>query len=150
MQICILYGTESGNAERLAGDLGKAIGSEHQWRVVDLGDIDPADLSVDETHIFITSTYGDGLLGETGQIFYEALEESDVDLDGLRYAIFGLGDSSYEDTYNQGSSLLDALLTEHGATRFGEFGLHDDGGFERKKDVALAWLPGVLAEAANH
>ncbi|HXH33135.1 MAG TPA: flavodoxin domain-containing protein [Plantibacter sp.] len=147
MKIVILYGTESGNAERLAGDLGKAIGTKHEWRVVDLGDISPDELSVDEIHIFITSTYGDGLLGETGQIFYEALEEAGTELDGLKYAIFGLGDSSYEDTYNQGSSLLDALLSEHGATRFGEFGLHDDSGFERKKDIALAWLPGVLADA---
>jgi MioC protein len=56
-------------------------------------------------------------------------------------------DTFYEETYSQGSEVLDRPLTELGAVRVGDYGRHDASSWDLGSDVALEWLPGVALEA---
>ncbi|OAV51026.1 flavodoxin domain-containing protein [Enteractinococcus helveticum] len=148
MKIQILYGTESGNAELLAMDLEEHISSEgdHDVELADLQEFEVDALNPETYYIIACSTHGEGELPYTAQGFYENLVEASPNLEGLHYAMFGLGDRFYEDTYSQGSEVLDTKLTELGATRVGEYGRHDASSLEvTPSDAALEWLPQALA-----
>jgi len=144
MNITVLYGTESGNSELIAEDLGDKLREEHECSVHDLQDFDPASFLPESFYIVVCSTHGEGELPNTAQPFFAALNEQDPDLTGIRYAMFGLGDTFYEETYSHGSEILDKLLTELGAKRVGEYGRHDASSWDLGTDLALEWLPGAL------
>jgi sulfite reductase alpha subunit-like flavoprotein len=71
-----------------------------------------------------------------------------VQLGGVRYAMFGMGDRSYEKTYSRGSEMVDEALAACGAVRVGEYGRHDAGGPISATEAAVDWVSGVLAEMA--
>ena len=59
--ITILFGTQSGNAEKCAEQLGKILKKRKIVnRVVDMGDFNPKDLAKEQFVIIVTSTFGDG------------------------------------------------------------------------------------------
>lgn len=150
MKITVLYGTESGNSELIAEDLGAKIReSEAEVEVFDLQDFDPAALTPDSFYIVVCSTHGEGDPPNTALPFIEAFDAALPDLAGMRYAMFGLGDSFYEETYSQGSEHLDRRFTQQGAERVGDYGRHDASSWDLPSDVALEWLPGVLEAAGQ-
>ncbi len=147
MKITVLYGTESGNSELIAEDLGAKLRETHEAvDVYDLQDFDPADLNADTFYLVVCSTHGEGDLPNTALPFAEKFDEVLPDLSGVRYAMFGLGDSFY-DTYSQGSEHIDRRFAAQGAERVGEYGRHDASSWDLPSDVALEWLPGVLDAA---
>lgn len=159
MPVTILFGTESGGAELVAEELHRmletgtdaaeadgAVGAGIEVR--DLAGTEPADLKPDRLNLIVCSTYGDGEVPTSARPFYEGLRTSGVRLDGVRYAIFGMGDRSYDKTYSRGSELVDEALAACGASRIGEYGRHDAGGAISAADAAVEWAAGVLAEAA--
>lgn len=149
MKFTVLYGTESGNSELIADDLAAKLREEHDdVEVSDLQNVDPAALDVERFTIIVCSTHGEGDLPNTAIPFAEAFDAALPDLTGLRYAMFGLGDTFYEETYSQGSEHLDRRFAQQGAVRVGEYGRHDASSWDLGSDVALAWLPTVLEEAA--
>ncbi|MBO1902169.1 flavodoxin domain-containing protein [Leucobacter weissii] len=149
MKITVLYGTESGNSELIAEDLGaKLRETVDEVEVFDLQNVDPADLTSDSFYIVVCSTHGEGDLPNTAIPFAEAFDAALPDLSGVRYAMFGLGDSFYEETYSQGSEHIDRRFAAQGAERVGEYGRHDASSWDLGSDVALEWLPAVLDEAA--
>ena len=146
MKIVILFGTESGTSEFVANDLADAIADFDDSIEVEVGDMADrfvGDIDIDALHLIICATYGEGDLPASAKPFYAELQGERPDLTGLRYAMFGLGDSSYEDTYSQGSEIIDAIFTELGATRVGEYGRHDATGRDDATGVALTWLEGL-------
>ncbi len=150
MKITVLYGTESGNSELIAEDLGAKLRETHDdVEVHDLQDFDPADLTPERFTIVVCSTHGDGDLPNTAIPFAEVFDASPPDLTGVRYAMFGLGDTFYEDTYSQGSEHIDRRFAAQGAVRVGEYGRHDASSWDLGSDVALEWLPGVLEAASE-
>ena len=145
MKFTVLYGTESGNAELIADDLGAQLRESHdEVEVFDLQDFDPAALSPDTFYVIVCSTHGEGDLPNTAIPFAEAFDQALPDLTGVRYAMFGLGDTFYEGTYSQGSEHIDRRFAAQGAERVGEYGRHDASSWDLPSDVALEWLPGIL------
>ncbi|MGF3057139.1 flavodoxin domain-containing protein [Microbacterium sp. YY-01] len=156
MKIVILFGTESGTSEFVSNDLADAIADfddNIEVEVSDMADQFVGDIDLDAFHLIVCATYGEGDLPASAKPLYAELQGERPDLTGLRYAMFGLGDSSYEDTYSLGSEIIDKILAELGATRVGEYGRHDATGRDDATDVALAWLEGlqqsVLTAHAN-
>lgn len=148
MKFTVLYGTESGNSELIAEDLGaKLRETSDQVEVHDLQDFDPNAITPDALYLVVCSTHGEGDLPNTAIPFVEAFDAALPDLTGVRYAMFGLGDTFYEDTYSQGSEHIDRRFTAQGAVRIGEYGRHDASSWDLPSDVALEWLPGVLEAA---
>lgn len=148
MKLIVLYGTESGNSELVAEDLSEKLREDHDdVEIFDMQHFDPADLSAENFYFVICSTHGEGELPNSAVPFAEAFDELLPDLSGLRYAMFGLGDTYYADTYSQGSEHIDRRFAAQGAERVGEYGRHDASGWDLPSDVALEWLPGALEAA---
>ncbi|MCU4298460.1 nitric oxide synthase [Brevibacterium permense] len=148
MNIVVLYGTESGNSELIAQDLSDKINADGQSaEVFDLQDFEPESITAENFYIIVCSTHGDGELPNTAQDFFAKFSDFEGDLTGVRYAMFGLGDSFYEETYSQGSEHIDRRFTELGAERVGEYGRHDASSWDLPSDVALEWLPSVVSAA---
>ncbi|WP_024356095.1 cytochrome P450 [Leucobacter chironomi] len=144
----ILFGTESGGAELVADELARAFGEAADLVVRDLAEVRAADLDPSRMHLVICSTYGDGEVPSAAQPFVRQLTDERPRLAGVRYAVFGMGDRSYERTYSRGSELVDEALQACGATRVGEYGRHDAGGSIPAAEAARDWAAGVFAEVA--
>lgn len=157
LPVTVAFATESGGAELAAEDLSRslaAIGdSERSAKLLDLSASDPesagAVLYPSRLHLIICSTYGDGELPTEVREWHDRLRSELPDLSALRYAILGMGDSSYTKTYSRGAELLDETLHACGARRVGEFGRHDASGDVDASTAALEWSEGVLAEATE-
>lgn len=148
MQIAILYGTETGNAEMLAEDIADHL-SDHDASVTNLADFDPTDFDPDTFYVIVSSTYGDGELPASAQPFAERMAAQKPDLAGIRFAVFGMGDSEYPETFNFGGKRMEELLTSAGAEMVGERVTHDASGSDMADDLALPWVEGVLAERVS-
>ena len=146
MQIGIYYGSETGNAEMLCEDIEAELGEGYQCDIKPLSDVDPAEFDTETFYIFVTSTYGNGDLPTTALPFEDALKEGQPDLAGVRFAIFGLGDMVFSETFNHGSKKLAEMLVERGAVQVGERGIHDASSFEMPEDIALPWVQTILPQ----
>lgn len=151
MKMHVLFGTESGNAEMAAEDIAASVRDGGQdVEVHDLSDFSISELQHDSMYVFICSTYGEGDLPNTALPFFADLSIVGPDLSGMRYAIFGLGDTFYTETYSQGATKLDDKLRSLGAERIGEFGRYDASTWEPVGEKAVEWFSGVLTELAVH
>jgi MioC protein len=140
----VLFGTESGNAELVADDISDTFNSAGVTaEVVAMEDFDVADLPDAGTVVVVTSTYGEGELPATTAPFQEALLAANPDLSRLRFAAFGLGDSTYV-TYNNAIGILTKDLSGLGAQQIGEIGRHDAVSGDSFTDVAVAWAKTIV------
>jgi len=121
MQLTVLYGSETGNAERLASSAAeKAANAGMAVRVVDMADYQVRELRDEQLLIIVTATHGEGSPPEPATGFYEYLHGRKAPaLDGLKFAVLALGDSSYEHFCQTGRD-FDARLEVLGATRLQE------------------------------
>ena len=139
MNIAVLYGTETGNAEMLAEDVAAHLEGGNDVTCTNLSDFAPADFTPDQFYLVICSTYGDGELPSSAKPFAEAMEQARPDLAGIHFAIFGLGDAEYDATHNFGSQIVADLLKGRGATQVGERVIHDASGAHMADDLAFQW-----------
>ena len=114
--LTILFGSESGNSEGLAAEAAKrARRAGIRARVVDMADASPAALEGDL--LLIASTWGDGDPPERAVAFREGLLAGSMPrLDGSRFGVCALGDTSYEKFCAFGKE-LDARFEALGASR---------------------------------
>ncbi|GAA4732163.1 diflavin oxidoreductase [Flavisolibacter ginsenosidimutans] len=95
-RITLAYGTETGNAKKLAIALaGKAKKSGVQVKLVSLDQYKPADLLKEELFFVVISTQGEGEPPVGAKKFYDALFAGGLALPNLKYAVLGLGDAAY-------------------------------------------------------
>ncbi|NWR61800.1 TYW1 synthase, partial [Bucorvus abyssinicus] len=126
----IFYGSQTGTAKRFAKGLAEAVVFLNlPVEVISMGDYDPDDRLLEETTsrnvcVFLVATYTDGQPAESAAWFCKWLEEAANDfrfgksfLKGLRYAVFGLGNSVYVDHYNTVGRNTDRWLWMLGARR---------------------------------
>lgn len=148
MQISLLYGTETGNAEMLAEDIAGHLDG-HDVVVTNLCDVDPLGFDTQTLYLLVTSTYGEGELPASAKPFGTAMAAQAPDLTGVRFAVFGLGDSAYPETFNFGGKALEEILTNAGATPLSARVAHDASGGDMADDLALPWADAVVAEATK-
>lgn len=140
--LTVLFGSESGNAESLADQTVKtAAKAGFKAKAVSMGDIQPAKLKGVENLLVIVSTWGEGDPPENSVDFVETLmSDKAPKLEGTRFSVLGLGDTSYEHFCKMGID-IDARLEALGAQRV----------FDRKDcdvdfdDDYAAWSQGALA-----
>ncbi|MDA8249818.1 MAG: flavodoxin domain-containing protein [Rhodospirillales bacterium] len=145
LPLTILYATESGNAESLAGRArGVAARAGFTARVLDMADATPADLAGVRNLLVIASTWGEGDPPQRAAGFYGALLAADAPrLPDLRYSVLALGDRAYANFCLTGQR-IDARLAELGATRVAAR-TDCDLDFEAP---AQQWLDGALHDIA--
>ncbi|NWT08690.1 TYW1 synthase, partial [Vireo altiloquus] len=126
----VFYGSQTGTAKRFAKALAEAVNSLNlPVEVINMGDYDPEDGLSEETSsrnicVFLVATYTEGQPPESAAWFCKWLEEAANDfrvgksfLQGLRYAVFGLGNSAYADHYNTVGRRMDRWLWMLSASR---------------------------------
>nr|XP_022918376.1 NADPH--cytochrome P450 reductase isoform X1 [Onthophagus taurus] len=129
--LVVFYGSQTGTGEEFAGRLAKE-GMRYNLKgmVADPEECDMEELVnlkniPNSLAVFCMATYGEGDPTDNAMEFYEWLQNGDADLSGLNYAVFGLGNKTYEH-YNAVAIYMDKRLEELGATRVFELGLGDD------------------------
>ncbi|GAA4300710.1 assimilatory sulfite reductase (NADPH) flavoprotein subunit [Compostibacter hankyongensis] len=109
--VYILYGTHTGNSERLAGEAAKRI--KAAGRAVKVSDMDSfkiKELSDTDQLLIIVSTDGDGEPPVQAEDFLQYLQSSKArKLDHLSYSILALGDTSYTYFCKTGKDFEEAL-----------------------------------------
>ncbi|NKY55668.1 flavodoxin domain-containing protein [Nocardia flavorosea] len=124
MRIVVLFGSEMGTAEKVAEAMAEEL-TGYETVVFDMSEFDLADLDSEAFHVIVCSTYGDGDLPTGAEPFFDALDAQQPDLTGLRFAVFGLGDSVYDNTFNRGGEIAAEKLTALGGIQVGDHARHD-------------------------
>ncbi len=110
-EIPVLYGTETGNAEYCADILADRMREEgFTAKSIDMEDFDPASLASERMIIVITSTYGNGDAPSNAEELLEHLQTEALNLSHLRFAVCGLGDTSFSHFAQCGKDFEKALL----------------------------------------
>jgi len=91
----IIYGSSTGNTEKLAQILAKDLEQRFTVTLKDVVDAQPKDMVANDLIVLGSSTWSDGELQEDFQDFYD--EMTSVDLKGKKAAVFGTGDSSWDE-----------------------------------------------------
>ena len=116
--VTILFGSETGNAEGLAQNLSQMLkGRNVPNKVYGMDAYKHKNLSKESRLLLLTSTWGEGEPPENAVDFYQfVMSEKAPDLKNLEYAVFSLGDSSYEHFCKTGKD-FDSRFEQLGAQR---------------------------------
>ncbi|QXF32410.1 assimilatory sulfite reductase (NADPH) flavoprotein subunit [Photorhabdus luminescens] len=144
--ITLISASQTGNARRLAEQLRDDLSAEKlNVNLVNAGDYKFKQIAQEKALIIIASTQGEGEPAEEAVALYKYLYSKKAPkLDGTAFAVFGLGDTSYE-RFCQAGKDFDNRLNELGAQRLLE---RVDGDVEYQQ-VAAQWrqqLTGVLKQ----
>ncbi|KAK9790549.1 hypothetical protein WJX73_010811 [Symbiochloris irregularis] len=146
--LLILFGSQTGNAQ----DVAESVGRSAQLRqltstVVAMDAFDIARLHEQVAVIFIASTTGQGETPDNMKQFWRFLLRKSLPTDalnGMQHAVFGLGDSGYQQ-YNTVAKKLDRRLAALGSAALLERGLGDDQHFSGYDSALFPWLEQLWA-----
>ena len=143
--LTVLFASESGNSERLAGDVAKAARKQgFKPKVVDFADLDIADLGSTKKLLVIAATWGEGEPpGRAARGYGALMGEAAPRLEGVEFGVLALGDTAYVEFCAIGKA-IDARLEALGARRAVER-VDLDLDFEAG---ASAWIKGALTTLA--
>lgn len=141
-EVTILFGSQTGNAQRLAQSFSKQLlGRELKVTLSSMSDFKPKDLKKVEDLLIVVSTTGEGVPPDNALPFYEFLHGRKAPkLEGLRFAVLALGDTSYEFFCKPGKD-FDQRLEELGGERICER-VDCDGDYD---ESAAEWFANVLS-----
>ncbi|MGU3546364.1 diflavin oxidoreductase [Methylobacterium sp. A52T] len=119
--LTVIYASESGNSEALAGSVAKLARKQgFKPKVVDFADLDVATLPKAGKLIAIAATWGEGEPpARAVRAYGELMGEGAPRLDGVEFAVLSLGDTSYAEFCAIGKA-LDARFEALGAKRAAE------------------------------
>ncbi|MDU1142939.1 assimilatory sulfite reductase (NADPH) flavoprotein subunit [Aeromonas rivipollensis] len=134
--LTILYGSQTGNAKGVASAI-QAQAKAHGLPVTltSMADYKPKQLKKESHLLVVVSTYGEGEPPESAVDLFEQLKKGKIGkLEGLKFAVLGLGDSSYEFFCQTGKD-FDGFLSKAGAERIHELASLD----VDYQEAASAW-----------
>lgn len=122
----ILYGSNQGTcqalAQRLASEANSTLGFDAHVQEMDAA---INKLSRDIPTIVITSSY-EGEPPDNALQFAQALRgPSELNMEGVKYAVFGCGNKDWHDTFHRIPKLVDSMMQTHGGQRIASIGLSD-------------------------
>lgn len=139
--VTVLYASQTGNSRSVAEALVERSESRGlNIRLLSVDQYKPRDLLKEKLLLLVVSTHGEGEPPESAQELFRFLHGKRApQLRELRYAVFGLGDSSYEH-FCKTARDFDQRLEELGASRILER-VDADLNFQSESEN---WVPAVL------
>ncbi|KAK1800367.1 hypothetical protein P4O66_005591 [Electrophorus voltai] len=129
--IVVFYGSQTGTAEGFSNRLVKdARDYGMKGMVADPKEYDMSELChlpeiTNSLAVFCMATYGEGEPTDNAQDFYNWMQSTGNSLEGVHFAVFGLGNKTYEQ-FNTIGIYTDQRLAELGATRVFDLGIGDE------------------------
>ncbi len=141
-EVTVLFGSQTGNSQKLAKKLSEKLKEQgFQPTLSSMSDFKPNTLKKVENLLILVSTHGEGEPPDHALSFYEFLHSKRApQLEGLRFSVLALGDTSYEFFCQTGKD-FDKRLEELGGKRL-TARVDCDVDFE---DSAAEWMDRVLA-----
>src|SRR5690348_9786462 len=95
--LTIVFASESGNSEKLAGDIAKAARkSGLKPTIIDMADLEMPALTAAKRLVVIAATWGEGEPpGRAVRAYNELMGEGAPRLDGVEFGVLALGDTAY-------------------------------------------------------
>ena len=144
-KITIAYGTETGNAKKLATDFAaQAKKKGIQAKLVGLEQYRLNDLSKEEYFFTVISTQGDGEPPAGAKKFYDHIHQGELKLDRLKYSVLALGDTAYPLFCKAGED-VDQQLQKAGGQRIVDLRKCDT----NYEDEAGSWFDEILRRLDN-
>ena len=105
--LTIVYASESGNSERLAGDIAKVARKNGlKPTIVDMAELDVASLANARRLVVIAATWGEGdPPARVARVYAELMSEKAPRLDGAEFGVLALGDTAYVEFCAVGKAL---------------------------------------------
>ncbi|EFO27526.2 FAD binding domain-containing protein [Loa loa] len=151
-KVLIIYGSQTGTAEELAGRLSKDVQNYGQKALL----LDPEEMNVEDFEkikeipgvllILFMATYGEGDPTDNAQEFYQHVLNTDLNLTGVNFAVFGLGNKTYGH-FNEIAKYFNRRMEEFGATRIYSLGLGDDD--RNLEEDFMRWREGFWSAITN-
>jgi flavodoxin short chain len=136
-KILVTYGSLTGNTEVVASYLQEQLQAAGHDCALENGFEVMADSLKDYDLVIIGgSTWGDGELNPISEEFLANLDSSGIRLDGVKFSVFGLGESHYE-FFCTGADTIDKKFQELGGERIGE--LHKIDGMPELEILDACW-----------
>lgn len=139
----VVYGSSTGTCQSIAETIAEKLGAE----VVDVANLDDAQVNEAENLILGTSTWG---AGEVQDDWYDGLNKlKKLDLNGKTVALFGCGDcESYGDTFCGGMDEIYSALQGKGVKFVGQVST-DDYTFDDSAAVVDGKFVGLALDDIN-
>ena len=139
--LTILYGSQTGNAKGVAAKLkAQAESRGLAVKLVSMADYKPTALKKEKFITVVVATYGEGEPPEDAEALHEFLTTKKAPkLDGVKVAVIGLGDSSYEFFCQTAKDFEQRLNTLGAETIYQRADLDVD-----YDDEAATWITGAL------
>lgn len=139
----VVYGSSTGTCQSIAETIAEKLGAE----VVDVANLDDAQVNEAENLILGTSTWG---AGEVQDDWYDGLNKlKKLDLNGKTVALFGCGDcESYGDTFCGGMDEIYSVLQDKGVKFVGQVST-DDYTFDDSAAVVDGKFVGLALDDIN-
>jgi NADPH-dependent sulfite reductase flavoprotein alpha-component len=139
----VLWASQTGNAEEFAQTVVARLAEAGvQPELKNMDDCELATLADARDVVIVSSTFGDGGPPDNGADFWTRLSSDDApSLDGVRFMVLGMGDSSYDEFCGHARA-LDARIQALGGRRLADLVRCEPGDDE----TADRWLTTVLNE----
>mgnify|MGYP002026768972 FL=1 len=124
-RLSIYFGSQTGNAEELAGKTAKLAKKFNlQAKVVDIGDIKPENFADSKRVFIITSTWGEGEMPDNAESIWASTCEQNPSLNSVNFSVCAIGDTSYDEFCKAGLD-WDAKFKQLGANSVHDIQLCD-------------------------
>jgi sulfite reductase (NADPH) flavoprotein alpha-component len=109
--LTIVYASESGNSEKLAGDFAKAARKNGlKPTIIDMADLDLPALATTKRLVFIVATWGEGEPpARTTRVYNELMGDGAPRLEGVEFGVLALGDTAYAEFCAVGKKIDERL-----------------------------------------
>jgi sulfite reductase (NADPH) flavoprotein alpha-component len=144
--LLVLFGTETGNAEDLAFDIGKkSLEFGFETEVKGMEEVTAEDISISARLMICCSTWGEGDQPDNAQDLYDEIcESSDGCLAKVNYSVLSLGDTAFE-MFCESGKQWDSILEMKGGNRVNDR-VDCDTDYE---DDAADWIEATLSLMKN-
>jgi len=116
-RIHVLFCGTGGTASRLAERLLKHLRQKSTHAIGAFGPLNslsPSTIDSSDIVFLVVASAGKGEVPSNGLRFMKKMSSQDLTFPPVRYSIFGLGDSSYRESFNGGSKLVDEAFRKIG------------------------------------